>query len=463
MPEKEVENMAKKKIEEKKIQEDNKERTFDEFKEAIFKSDELKMTVDDWNAMLDEIMRSKGISDGEMDRLKGAIEFRIKEAGEKAQEEAEATPEPVIINDGLRHTRHKKVMAVSSKTEKVKVLGYMAGFTVGASAVPNKVVDEFWEEHNLPANTKPNVAHPLDAFARACQTLKKDEVRQVEKGQVQCSWNVNGLDARTYMITRRILIEDEKGKRDLGWQNIARCVLEGEGEAKNFKIAIKPEGNQKGLKTICEGIQKEVRAIYQTYMENVMDKQIRDALRNTIYRANGIGFTMGRGGAWFVPLHAQSILEGWREFARLVNNQYTLGGYPVSIRLIPLADADEYKEMVAEDVQREVHDRMEGLLNSTLEALEKAQSRAKDGKVKDDTLDKMLGRKLEEHASTIEMLEEYKAMLGTNIRIDLKKLGERLDKVEVPLSERHQVALRKLASLQSTKPAEKKGKAKKSE
>jgi hypothetical protein len=448
------------------------EKSFEDYKEELMQGDEQARSIDDWEALGNEIRKAKSLTDGDKDRLIVAIQYRIKEKQDEAKEQAEAEPEPVIINDGLPKASHKKVMAVSSKTEHTKVLGYIAGTTVGASQIPNDVVLDFFRKRNMPEHMIPKVAKPLDAFSRACQTLKRDEVKVIEKGQVQCSWNINNLDARTYMITRRILIQDENGKRDLGWQNIARCVLEGEGnDPKANKIVIQPVGEQKGQKTLCEAIQKEVREVYQTYLDNIMDKQVRDALRNTIYAVNGIGFTMGRGGAYFIPIQAQSIIEVWRDFASMVNARYTLGGFPVAIRLIPLADVDEYREMVIEDVQKEVGERMEALLKSTLDALEKAQSRAKDGNISDDTLDKMLARKLEEQASTIELLEDYKTMLGVNIRVSLDKLDTMLNEVAVPISERHQMALRRLASFEAAsaqkkeegKPKAKKGKGKKAQ
>jgi len=347
------------------------------------------------------------------------------------------------------------------KTEDGSYLGYLLGYSIGDRLIPHEVADKQMNKLGMPEDIRPSKSRERDAFKNACSMTEKEETfssptlskkygasakfRAVYKAdQVKDKFG----NPHEYIIDRKIFLADDAKegkttkKSDIQFDRLARVTLVIEDEDTPKETChIEAEPMQQGDEKTAKYLKDVIIGDWKTLMKSYTSKQVRDALRKFIRQGDGIPFTTGRGGLWFMPRAHEDNIKRWAEFCEWCDKQTTNGSdNRVDLRIMPALDLYGLRSKIARDLSDEVQQRVKNLLEDTY------------AKLKDETeekkIEEVLAKQLASKREDVDgLLTKYKKILKDEIGIKLKIDIARQEKVEENLSPKAKAMLRQIMNV----------------
>jgi hypothetical protein len=340
-------------------------------------------------------------------------------------------------------------------------LGFFLGYSIGDRLIPHEEADSRMHGLHMPNDIRPKKSRPRDAFKNACANQEKDELFQSQvfakkhdldpKTKFRAVYKADQTRADEYVIDRKIYIVEKseegkesatKKKSDIQFDRLARITLVVDNEGKKdeaYRIVAEPmeDGNKKSadyLKTVIE-------SDWKLFQKSYTSKQIRDALRQYIVKRQGIPFTTGKGGMWFIPKVEEQNIIRWKEFLSWCDKQREHGsGNRVNLSILPAVDLYGIKTDIARDVADEVRQRVKGIIEDAYASLKGEKSETK--------IEEILAKKLAEKKDDVDgLLETYKQILKEDIAVELELDTIRSEQIEEHLSEKAKALMAELRSV----------------
>jgi len=350
-------------------------------------------------------------------------------------------------------TLGSKKMAMG-KVDEQSFLGYLLGYSIGERLIPHEDADRKLNALGMPDNIRPAKGRPRDCFKNANVLQEKEETfssptlakKYGSKARFRAVYKADQVKPNEYIIDRKIfLIEEEQEgrtakKSDIQFDRLARIMLVIENEGKpNESYHIEAEPMPQGDAKTAEYLKGVIKQDYRVLLKSYTSKQVRDALRKFIMDNDGIPFTTGRGGMWFMPKSQESNIKKWRQFCQWCDGQNGSDNR-VDLRLMPALDLYDMKTNIARDVADEVQQRVKNLLEDTYAKLK--------GEKDEEKIEEVLARQLASKREDVDgLLTSYKKILKDEIEVTLKLDVVRHEKVEAHLSPKAKQMLREIMNV----------------
>jgi len=345
-------------------------------------------------------------------------------------------------------------MLAMGKAEDGSFLGYLLGYSIGDRLISHDVADKKMDKIGMPEDIRPSKSRERDAFKNACSLTEKEEEfssptlskKYGTNAKFRAVYKADQVKPHEYIIDRKIfLVEDEKDgkkikKSDIQFDRLARITLVIEDEDKpNEKCHIEAEPMSQGDEKTAMYLKGVIIDDWKVLMKSYTSKQIRDSLRKFVRQGDGIPYTVGRGGVWFMPkANNEENIKKWVEFCEWCDKQNANGSdNRVDLRIIPALDLYGMKGKIAQDVSDEVQQRVKNLLEDTYAKL-------KDEK-NEEKIEMVLAKQLASKREDVDgLLSNYKKILKDEIGVTLKLDVARNEKVEGTLSPKAKQMLREI-------------------
>lgn len=316
-------------------------------------------------------------------------------------------------------------------------IGVLIFATFGGMKVPKEEVDAWWAGQDaVPMEIKPVPPGRLDAYKAVCAADNTDIWFQVDQAAAEEFEKLYGQRVRVdylslptkdgrneYVLCRRIWVVDaqqgQAGEVELSPEHpkIARLKLD---MGADHIIAIPFPGFENS--PMVQEIERVANEEYQKEKKVVSGQRHRGALYRLVEMTGGVGFGYGVG-TYFVPNEGERSLKGYKTYLTDVARKYGITGHTTDIRVMPVVDTEEMRDDIARDVAREVSQRYNDLLNSTLAYLEE----------KKDVIDeKQLARIDRAVEERLRQASELKILKGNYEKLLSKKISIKIAKQNLP-------------------------------
>jgi len=338
----------------------------------------------------------------------------------KPLEAKDPEPEPkktVLPGDRIAG---KRMAAVETEDGTFGLLGHVLAYTVGNCLVREDTIARYWEDFAINERYIPLMPTAGNAFRRAVKTLEKEK-RDRRDDTIKKIYEITSLGEDTYMYSMKKVKYDGKKKRTMKTKNMLRVslvnrTLDDKSEA-DWEVVVEKINGMKDEKVAKT--KRKVQKKFKLFLNNIASRQIRSAVKRMVRDNSGVNFTMGKGGAYFVPVFAEEQVLLMKEFLFFVHRFHRQGEHPVEMRTLPVFDVEDQKEMIKADVEKMVKKRLEEIYEEAIGLLESTEP---------NKLQEKLEKKLKKHKLSQDMLGRYTGILKTGFEVSVHNSKTERDK-----------------------------------
>lgn len=272
------------------------------------------------------------------------------------------------------------------------ILGHIVLFVVPNQPVPATKLARLWKEAGLDTGLIPEDRKAVNAFQVACRSVETRRAMNgsAKRAEVKVDEVLNDADACIYQVTR--LVRDREN-RVIEHPKAMRLTFDKSDQS------IKTEELEHDAFTALKGLDAEIRDHFDRNAKRVPGAKIRTTVRYLLEQMQAQNLRRGSGGVYFAPRAGHKVLLGVKH---VLDGLY---GENADWHLLPCANGESEREMVARHLKLNVLEELAAKLAATREYLKSGKAMRSD----------KFARERSEYQRLLALTEDYKALLGTNL------------------------------------------------
>lgn len=250
-----------------------------------------------------------------------------------------------------------RLVAVQNQLQTtVSFVGQLVWWTIGELQISRDDLQTALEQTGLGTKYLPRPINARDAFRRATSAAEvKRQKLPTKPGEREMYVNllVREVAQDKKFLVRHMVRElvDQNNVR-LEYREILRFRLEGD------VLQVEPLDTTTGHD--LEAIAKQVTRAYQIEKDHYNDRHLRDIFLQVAMDCDAISVRES-GAVYFIPSRFDETVAALKDFARWLDH-YRTGSRRIRCWSVPVVEADENKEMLAESLEEQVKHESQAML-----------------------------------------------------------------------------------------------------
>lgn len=290
----------------------------------------------------------------------------------------------------------KQLIAVSNDGK--HVMGYYAMFTVPDRFVSASKLSRAWASEALPMELVPSNRRAVDTFKRACRSVEtrrsggnrvvEVKVDQVDETPSECVYQV------THMVR-------DSAQRQIDHPKAMKVTFNKNSETITY------DPLSKRYASTLDAIEAAIQDFFDANSAKVPGHKVRSAVRGLMSASMGVNVRRKAGGIYFLPKDAKDNLDS---LTRVLDHLY---GDDAEVHLIPCADDEYQKDMVAKHFEMNVSSEIDETIARVADKLTSSR------RMRHDAVANLFARR----AELGKMRSDYAELIGGELEVVTEKLG----------------------------------------